>query len=102
MSRPWKSVPSGAVTLPPPIQNGGSNTFAPCTGSVGSYGAIRSAKSATSDEAAEDDDGDQRRIAHHLDDRPERAAAAAREGRVAGMVAIVPYLASRMRGSMKA
>src|SRR5712692_3297376 len=48
MSRPWKSVPSGVVQLPPSIQNGGSNTFAPFTGSVGSCGAMRSAKIATS------------------------------------------------------
>src|SRR3989449_7761775 len=48
MSRPWKSVPSSVAARPPSIQNGGSNTFAPCTGSVGSYGAMRSAKIATS------------------------------------------------------
>src|SRR5213593_4259145 len=48
MSRPWKSVPSSALVLPPSIQNGGSNTFAPFTGSVGSCGAMRSAKIATS------------------------------------------------------
>src|SRR5881628_1319862 len=48
MSRPWKSVPSSVIARPPSIQNGGSNTFAPCTGSVGSYGAMRSAKIATS------------------------------------------------------
>src|SRR5207245_4987159 len=48
MSRPWKSVPSSVVARPPSIQNGGSNTFAPCTGSVGSCGAMRSAKIATS------------------------------------------------------
>src|SRR5688572_645675 len=47
MSRPWKSVPSGASVLPPSIQNGGANIVAPCTGSVGSWGAMRSAKSAT-------------------------------------------------------
>src|SRR5438046_9877003 len=47
MSRPWKSVPSGVAALPPSIQNGGSNTFAPLTGNVGSYGAMRSAKTAT-------------------------------------------------------
>src|SRR6266536_3528455 len=48
MSRPWKSVPSGVVALPPSIQNGGSKTFAPATGSVGSCGAMRSAKMARS------------------------------------------------------
>src|SRR6266508_228706 len=48
MSRPWKSVPSSVIARPPSIQNGGSNTCAPCTGSVGSYGAMRSAKIATS------------------------------------------------------
>ncbi len=47
MSRPWKSVPSGVATLPPSIQNGGANISAPFTGSVGSYGAMRSARSAT-------------------------------------------------------
>src|SRR5688572_9466393 len=46
MSRPWKSVPSGAVALPPAIEKGGSNTPAPFTGSVGSYGAMKSAKMA--------------------------------------------------------
>src|SRR5438093_2020130 len=48
MSRPWKSVPSSVVTRPPSIQNGGSNTPPPATGSVGSCGAITSARSATS------------------------------------------------------
>src|SRR5688500_3891085 len=48
MSRPWKSVPSGADHFPPSIQNGGSNMSAPCTGMVGSYGARTSAKIATS------------------------------------------------------
>src|SRR5213593_3709917 len=48
MSRPWTSVPSSVVARPPSIQNGGSNTFAPCTGSIGSCGAMRSAKIATS------------------------------------------------------
>src|SRR2546428_13118620 len=48
MSRPWKSVPSSVVARPPSIQNGGSNPFAPCTGSIGSCGAMRSAKTATS------------------------------------------------------
>src|SRR5712692_11056835 len=46
-SRPWKSVPSRVAVLPPSIQNGGSKMFAPFTGSVGSYGAMRSAKIAT-------------------------------------------------------
>src|SRR6266851_7360940 len=46
-SRPWKSVPSRVAVLPPSIQNGGSKTLAPFTGSVGSYGAMRSAKIAT-------------------------------------------------------
>src|SRR5512132_4188662 len=48
MSRPWKSVPSGVAALPPSIQKGGANTSAPFTGSVGSYGAMRSARIATS------------------------------------------------------
>ena len=45
---PGSRCRAAPVALPPSIQNGGSNTFAPCTGSVGSYGAMRSAKSATS------------------------------------------------------
>jgi hypothetical protein len=36
MSRLWKSVPSGVATLPPSIQNGGLNSSAPFTGTVGS------------------------------------------------------------------
>src|SRR5438093_10698428 len=48
MSRPRKSVPSGVIELPPSIHRGGSNTLAPFTGSVGSWGAMRSAKIATS------------------------------------------------------
>src|SRR5262245_51953982 len=47
MSRPWKSVPSGVARLPPSIQNGGLNISASLTGSVGSYGAMRSASRAT-------------------------------------------------------
>src|SRR2546425_5570635 len=47
-SRLWKSVPSNVVVRPPSIQKGGSKTFAPFTGSVGSCGAMRSAKIATS------------------------------------------------------
>src|SRR5215472_7197961 len=46
-SRAWKSVPSNACVLPPCIQNGGSKIFASGIGSVGSYGAIQSAKSAS-------------------------------------------------------
>src|SRR6185295_3468081 len=47
MSRPRKSVPRGVTELPPSIQRGGSNTLAPLTGSVGSWGAMRSAKIAS-------------------------------------------------------
>src|SRR5262250_2252765 len=47
MSRPWKSVPSGVPRLPPSIQKGGANIGASFTGNVGSYGARRSASSAT-------------------------------------------------------
>ena len=56
------------------------------------------------DEAAEDDDRDHRRLAHHLDDRPERASAAARARAACRRDGCHrhPYLASRIRGSMKA
>src|SRR5688500_11919480 len=47
MSRPWKSVPRSVAVRPPSIQNGGSKMPEPVTGTVGSYGAMRSAESAT-------------------------------------------------------
>ena len=73
MSRLWKSVPSGVAKLPPSIQNGGANISAPFTGNVGSYGAMKSAKTRHEAEPAENDDRGQRRFADHLDDRGEPA-----------------------------
>src|SRR2546425_11878303 len=96
MSRPWKSVPSSVVARPPSIQNGGSNTPAPFTGSVGSCGAMRSAQIATSMRpprmtmAAR---GASR--AALITDLSLPAAARSEASRVsAGMVAIVTYLVS--------
>src|SRR5580765_4304816 len=47
-SRPWKSVPRSASGLAPSIQNGGSKILAPGMGSVGSYGTIALANTASS------------------------------------------------------
>ena len=48
-SRPWKSVPRMAVELPPSNHMGGAKNAGstPSTGSVGSWGAMMSAKMAT-------------------------------------------------------
>src|SRR5437899_2755947 len=102
MSRPWKSVPSSVVARPPSIQNGGSNTFAPCTGSVGSCGAMRSAKIATSmrpPRMTMAACGASRTAL--ITDLSLPAAARSEASRVfAGIVAIVTYLVSRTLGSL--
>src|SRR6266545_2744737 len=112
MSRPWKSVPSSVIARPPSIQNGGSNTFAPCTGSVGSCGAMRSAKIATSTRPPRMTMAARGASCTALiTDLSLPAAARSEASRVfAGIVAIVTYLGagfsahlvSRIRGSMKA
>src|SRR2546427_2343944 len=102
MSRPWNSVPSSVVARPPSIQTGGSNTFAPCTGSVGSCGAMRSAKIATSmrpPRMTMAACGASRTAL--ITDLSLPAAARSEASRVfAGIVAIVTYLVSRTLGSL--
>src|SRR5947207_2733755 len=99
MSRPWKSVPSGVAALPPSIQNGGSNTFAPLTGNVGSYGAMRSAKTATRIKPPRMTTASRGASRATLTMVLSVLSAPRASGRSPAMVAIVIYLVSRVLGS---
>src|SRR5262245_38609582 len=101
MSRPRKSVPSGVDTLPPSIQNGGSNTLAPLTGSVGSYGAMRSAKSAASMRPPRMTIATSGPPRAALRNALSPAARPGASGLCVAIVAIVTYLVSRMPGSSR-
>src|SRR5213592_4101758 len=100
MSRPWKSVPSGVAALPPSIQNGGAKMPAPLTGNVGSYGAMRSAKTATRirpPRMTTAGSGASRAALMTALSLPSDCSRAS--GVCPAMVAIVTYLVSRVLGS---
>src|SRR5262249_7325435 len=103
MSRPWKSVPSGVARLPPSIQNGGLNISASFTGRVGSYGAMRSASSATRTSPPRMTSGVSGASRADLTSAPSLPGLVrptANRGS-AGIVAIATYLISRSFGSSR-
>jgi hypothetical protein len=89
--------------LPPRAQNGGSKIFAPGMGSVGSYGAMKLAKTAMNTNGikiASGSTGHPRPARIQLNGPPTAGISLVDDCKV--VIDMCCYLASRMRGSMYA